>query len=38
MGYTDVSGASAKTKPITIPNSFVREAFAVVKYKIFNQI
>lgn len=38
MGYTNVSGASAKTKPITIPNSFVREAFAVVKYKIFNQI
>ncbi len=38
MGYTDVSGASAKTKPITIPNSFVREAFAVIKYKIFNQI
>lgn len=38
MGYTDASGASAKTKPITIPNSFVREAFAVIKYKIFNQI
>lgn len=38
MGYNDVSGASAKTKPITIPNSFVREAFAVIKYKIFNQI
>lgn len=38
MGYTDVSGASAKTKPITIPNSFVREAFAVIKYKAFNQI
>ncbi len=38
MGYTNVSGASAKTKPITIANSFVREAFAVVKYKIFNQI
>ena len=38
IGYTDVSGASAKTKPITVPNSFVREAFAVIKYKIFNQI
>ena len=33
MGYTDVSGASAKTKPITIPNSFVREAFEQEKQK-----
>ena len=33
IGYTDVSGASAKTKPITIPNSFVREAFEQEKQK-----
>lgn len=38
LGYTNVSGASAKTLPITIPNSFAREGIAVVKYKLFNQI
>ena len=35
---TNVEGLGAPTKWYTIPNQYVREAFAVVKYKLFGQI
>ncbi len=38
QGLTNVEGLGAPTKWYTIPNQYVREAFAVVKYKLFGQI
>ncbi len=38
QGYQNVSGIGSKTKPITVLNSYVREGFAVIKYKICRQI
>ena len=36
--YKNVSGAGAKTVAFTLPNCYLREAFAVIKYKICGQI
>ncbi len=38
QGLTNVEGLGAPTKWYTIPNQYVREAFAVIKYKLFGQI
>lgn len=38
QGYKNVSGAGAKTVTFTLPNCYLREAFAVIKYKICGQI
>jgi len=38
QGYENVSGIGTWTVAFTIPNCYVREAFAVIKYKIFGQI
>lgn len=38
QGFTNVEGLGAPTKWYTIPNQYVREAFAVIKYKICGQI
>ena len=38
QGYKDVSGIGTKTVLFTMPNCYLREAFAVIKYKIFGQI
>ncbi len=38
QGLTNVEGLGAPTKWYTIPNQYVREAFAVIKYKICGQI
>lgn len=38
QGYKNVSGAGAKTVAFTLPNCYLREAFAVIKYKICGQI
>lgn len=38
QGLNNVEGLGAPIKWYTIPNQYVREAFAVVKYKLFGQI
>lgn len=38
QGYTQVSGIGAETTAFTVPNNFVREAVAVIKYKLCGQI
>ena len=38
QGLSNVEGLGAPTKWYTIPNQYVREAFAVIKYKLFGQI
>lgn len=38
QGLTNVEGLGAPTKWYTIPNQYVREAFAVIKYKLCGQI
>lgn len=38
QGLTNVEGLGAPVKWYTIPNQYVREAFAVVKYKLCGQI
>lgn len=38
QGCKNVSGIGSKTMWFTIPNSYVREFFGVLKYKIFGQI
>ena len=38
QGYTNVSGIGSRTKAFTVPNSYVREIFAVIKYKLCGQI
>lgn len=38
QGLTNVEGLGAPTKWYTIPNQYVREAFAVIKYKLCRQI
>lgn len=38
QGYTDVEGLGCKIHPYSIPNAYVREAVAVIKYKICRQI
>lgn len=38
QGLINVEGLGAPTKWYTIPNQYVREAFAVIKYKICGQI
>ncbi len=38
QGLTNVEGLGASTKWYTIPNQYVREAFAVIKYKLCGQI
>lgn len=38
QGYENVSGIGARTVIFTIPNCYLREAFAVIKYKICGQI
>ena len=38
QGYKNVSGAGARTVIFTVPNCYLREAFAVIKYKIYGQI
>lgn len=38
QGLTNVEGLGAPTKWYTIPNQYVREALAVIKYKLFGQI
>lgn len=37
-GMTRVEGAGAPVKWYTVPNLYVREAFAVIKYAVFGQI
>lgn len=38
QGYDKVEGLSSKTKPYTLPNCYMREVFAVLKYKLSGQI
>lgn len=38
QGLTNVEGLGAPTKWYTVPNQYVREAFAVLKYKLWGQI
>lgn len=38
QGYKNVSGSGARTVIFTMPNCYLREAFAVIKYKIYGQI
>lgn len=38
QGLTNIEGLGAPVKWYTIPNQYVREAFAVVKYKLYGQI
>lgn len=38
QGFRQVEGLGAKTHPHTVPNSFSREVFAVIKYKLCGQI
>lgn len=38
QGYKNVSGIGSSTVIFTIPNCYLREAFAVIKYKICGQI
>ena len=38
QGYENVSGIGARTVIYTLPNCYLREAFAVIKYKICGQI
>lgn len=38
QGYKNVSGIGARTVIFTLPNCYLREAFAVIKYKICGQI
>lgn len=38
QGYENVSGIGSRTVIFTIPNSYLREGFAVIKYKICGQI
>ncbi|MCI9078792.1 MAG: YdcF family protein [Lachnospiraceae bacterium] len=38
QGYENVSGTGARTVAFTVPNCYLREAFAVIKYKIYGQI
>lgn len=38
QGLTNVEGLGASTKWYTVPNQYVREAFAVLKYKLWGQI
>ncbi len=38
QGYKNVSGSGARTVIFTVPNCYLREAFAVIKYKIYGQI
>lgn len=38
QGLSKVEGLSSAIHPYTIPNSYVREVFAVWKYKIFGQL
>lgn len=37
-GMTKIEGAGAPVKWYTVPNLYVREAFAVIKYTVFGQI
>lgn len=38
QGYENVSGIGTRTVLFTVPNCYLREAFAVIKYKISGQI
>lgn len=38
QGLTNVEGLGAPTKWYTIPNQYIREGFAVLKYKLWGQI
>lgn len=38
QGYENVSGIGARTVLYTLPNCYLREAFAVIKYRICGQI
>ncbi len=38
QGLTNVEGLGSKIKWYTVPNQYVREAFAVLKYKLYRQI
>lgn len=38
QGLSNVEGLGAPTKWYTVPNQYVREAFAVLKYKLWGQI
>lgn len=38
QGYENVYGIGSSTVIFTIPNCYLREAFAVIKYKIYGQI
>ncbi|MDD6069727.1 MAG: YdcF family protein [Clostridiales bacterium] len=38
QGLTNVEGLGAPTKWYTVPNQYLREAFAVIKYKLCGQI
>ncbi len=38
QGYENISGTGARTVIFTVPNCYLREAFAVIKYKLYGQI
>lgn len=38
QGFTNVEGLGASVMWYTVPNLYLREAFAVVKYALFGQI
>lgn len=38
QGYKNISGIGTKTVLFTVPNCYLREAFAIIKYKISGQI
>lgn len=38
QGYDRIEGLGSKTKPYTLPNCYMREVFAVLKYKLSGQI